>query len=204
LTDAPGPSQALPYDYTRLLQLCERAELILRDPARGADRFRAAARVLCEFYRVLEADDAFWDAVERLTEGQPDVRRLFGALEGFEDQEYELLTRVGVDELTAAELAGDLKIGLERYQPGSLPAVAAVRNDVRRIGEAICAAENDLDDRQRRRSRLKLLARALHIAAAISAIGVNIPAAVVPSVVAGLIAAASAAADFFRERENDG
>jgi hypothetical protein len=204
----PGPPQAAQYDYTPLLQRYERAALILRNPGRKADRFSTAAQALCGFFRVLDEDNAFWDVVERVTGDQPDVRRLFGDLAVFEDQEYEILTRAGLDEFTAAELAGDLRGRLDGYQPGDLPATQNLRNDLRRIGQAVCAAETDLGNRQRRRSRLKLLSRALSIAVAIVAVAADIPLTLavvgVASVVGGVLMAMQTAADCLADGLNDG
>lgn len=207
MTDVPVPPQAAQYDYTPLLQRYERAALILRNPGRKADRFSTAARALCEFYRVLDEDNAFWDEVGRVTGDQPDVRRLFGNLAGFEDQEYEILTRAGVDKFTAAELAGDLKVQLDRYQPGDLPAAQNLKNDLQRIGQAVCAVENELGNRQPRRW-LKLLSRALSIAGAIVTVAADIPltlaVAGVASVVAGVLMAMQTAADCLADGLNDG
>ena len=206
MTDPPVPHQVPQFDPARLLALRARAELVFRNPQQGPARFKTAAGVLCAFYQALGADDAFWGAVAGLV-GDPDVGRILEAPADFEDQEYELLLQAGVDPSTAVALAADLKSGIDRYQPGSVPAVQAIRAAVRQLGAAVCAAENDLDGPQtppQQRSRLKLLARALNVAGAIVSIALNIPLAFVVSAVAGLIVVAGATADYLADRPNDG
>jgi hypothetical protein len=165
--------------------------------------------VLCAFYQALETDDAFWGAVAGLVD-DPGIRRILEAPADFEVQEYTLLAGAGVDPVTALELAADLKSGIDRYQPGSLPSLQLIRAAVRRLGEEVCAVANEIDDAQppaQRHSRVKLLAKALNVAGLIISIGLNIPLALafaVLSVIAGLVMVSGAVADYLADRPNDG
>lgn len=142
--------------------------------------------------------------------GDPDVRQILQAPADFEVQEYGLLIQAGVDQITALALAADLKSGIDRYQPGSLPAVQAIRDAVRQLGDAVCAAENEIDDAQpprQRHSKVKLLARALNVAGLIVSMALNITLALafgVISVIAGLMTVSGAVADYLADRPNDG
>jgi hypothetical protein len=205
LTDPTVLHQASQFDPTRLLALRARAELVFRNPRQDPDRYKTAAAVLCAFYRALDEDDAFWDAVAGLV-GDPDVRRILDVPADFEDQEYDLLLRAGVEPLTAVALAADLKSEMDRYQPASVPEVQTIRAAVRQLGAAVCAAENDLDGAKTapQRSRLKLLGRALDVAGAIVSIGLNVSVALLISAVAGLIVVARNTVEYVAERPNDG
>jgi hypothetical protein len=209
LTDPQVPHQAPQFDPARLLALRARADLLFRVPQQGSFDLKTAARVLCAFYQALDGDDVFWDAVAGLV-GDSDVRRILEAPADFEVQEYTLLAQAGVDPVTALGLAADLKSGIDRYQPGSMPALQDIRAAVRRLGEAVCATVDQIDDVQppaQRRSKVKLLARALNVAGLIVSMGLNIPLALafgVISVIAGLLGVSGAVADYFADRSNDG
>lgn len=192
MTEPPVPHQDSPFDPTRLLELRARADLVLRNAGDEPDRLKAAAAVLCAFYQALDTDAAFWSAVEEIL-GNQDVQRILQVPADFEDEEYDILLRAGVDPLTAAALAADLQSAIDRYEPGSVPQLQTVRDAVRRLGDAVCAAESAFDSPEtprQRRPKLKLLARALNVAGAIVSIGLNVSVALLVSTVAGLIVVA--------------
>jgi hypothetical protein len=203
------------YNGSRLLELYDRAALILRNTQQGPERFGLAAAVLCDFFQTVASDDAFWGLLGNLVDSQPDVDRILEALDDFEDDEYQLLVAAGVDELTAADLAGSLRRKLEQYRPGSVPATQDIRNGIGQMAGAICNAQNELavlqqgrEARRRRRSRLKLLSRCFKLAATIVTIVVDIPVVQTPvgigSIVGGVFKAGQQVADFLADRENDG
>lgn len=209
LSDPQEPPQAPQFDPAPLLALRERADLLFRVPQQGSFDLKTAARVLCAFYKALERDDDFWGAVGSIV-GDPDVQRILQAPADFEVQEYVLLAQAGVDHVTALGLAADLKSGLDRYQPGSMPGLPDIRDAVRRLGEAVCAAESGLGDDEppaQRHRKVKLLARALNVAGLIVSIGLNIPLTLVfavVSVIAGLMSVSGAVADYLADHPNDG
>jgi hypothetical protein len=199
LTTTSVPPDPPPYDFTHLLTLRERADLVLRNPVRGDEQFVTAARILCQFFTDLSSDNLFWDQVQQLVPDRPEIRRLLNSLGDFEDDEYRVLTQAGLDELTAAQLAGDLKIALDGYRDAAdLPSVQVIRSNLRQLRTAICNAEVDLAQPQqpsRRRFSLKVLGRALSVAGVLVGVAVNIASHGVASVVAGLMAVPSATAD---------
>lgn len=204
------PHQAPQFDPSRLLELRGRADLLFRVPQQGGSvDFRTVARVLCDFYRALDADEVFWGAVAGLADN-PDVRRILDAPADFEVEEYGVLTRAGVDPVTALEVAADLKSRIDRYQPGSVPAVQAIRVAVRRLGDEVCAIESKIDAPQPPRERyakVKRLAKALGVAALVVSMALNIPLALtfgVISVVTGLMAVTAALADYLPGRPSHG
>jgi hypothetical protein len=211
MTDVSAP----PYGGGQLLELFDRAAIILRNTQEGPERFALAAAVLCEFFQTVASDDNFWGVLAGVIDGQPAIAEILQGLDDFEDDEYQLLVAAGVDERVAADLVRGLGRQLERYRPGSAPATQDLRNGIGQMAVAVCNAQNDLaviqqgrEARRRRRSRLRLLSRCLKVAASIVTIVVDIPVAQTPvgigSIVGGVLEAGQQIAEHFAESENDG
>ncbi|SOX54734.1 hypothetical protein MAAFP003_3412 [Mycobacterium ahvazicum] len=203
------------YDGGRLLELFDRAAIILRNTQQGPERFGLAASVLCEFFQTVVSDDNFWGVLGGVIDGQPDITEILQSLDDFEDDEYQLLVAAGVDERVAADLVRSLRRQLERYRPGSAPATQELRNGIDQMAGAVCSAQNELatiqqgkDGRRRRRAKLRLLGRCLKVAASIVTIVVDIPAvptlAGIGSIVGGVLEAGQQVAEHLAESETDG
>jgi hypothetical protein len=197
MSDVATPTEQPPYDYTPLLQLYERAAIILRSEGQGRDRFTAAARALCDFYNRVSSDQAFWDETARLAnEGNTQRPALLANVADFEQDEYELLVKAGVEELRASELAGNLAVYLRQYGEGAVLDLSQLRTAVDSLRDEVCKAEANIPkDAKGWRSRLKRLSQAANVAGIIVGIAVNIASHGVASVVAGALAGSSAVTD---------
>lgn len=161
--------------------------------------------MLCEFFTMLNQDDAFWAALPGLGRDQADFNQLLESLDDFEDHQLEVFAGVGIDKFAATRLARELRRCLQQYTPGALPPIASLETYVGNIGQAICQAEQDLDESQQqldarqKRSRWRLLVTALTVAGGVVAIGVTVatggaPVLVGSGVAAGVLTISGAAA----------
>ena len=208
MADVIDPEVSVRYDFGDLLAASTRARSLLRrvdaDPIGrdGEDRMVQAARALCAFYRLLVADELFWQVAASITDQpQPEITELFVSIDSFEQQEYALLRVAKIDEATASELTGDLAQALAKYRAGSLPAAGEIKAGVEGLRTAVCHAERSVRDPARRRVSIKLLMRSLKIAGAAVGAAINIAVGEAGSVVAGLTAISLEVADYVEERQ---